>query len=178
MGIFRNRRKAAVDETEQKLVKHKMSLKKKIILITGIVLVVVAVIISIFVISNAVSNNRITQDNQIKTQTLQSRNNARTVKRLLDAYNNAKGQYPDTVSSLTLGGTLVLPRGIKLLDTTTDKLSEANGLTTVWYQYTGVAGSATGGRIQYWDYNTNKISKIILYLGDAKFNSTFSNIQP
>ena len=103
--------------------------------------------------------------------------NAESTQKISEAYNSDKLSYPDTKNEL-LGGSSAtpLPTGILLLDGNTETLSSTNGLKTVWYQYDGPAGSATGGRIRYWDFNADKLADEVLYVGDATLNSTFTDL--
>jgi O-antigen ligase len=81
--------------------------------------------------------------------------------------------YPGTLANLTGSTTVKIPAGVSLISGagTTNGLTSTNGKTTVSYQYKGAsATTATGGRIQFWDFSTGAVSTTKIYVGDA--NST------
>jgi len=99
-----------------------------------------------------------------------------TTQKVAEAYNADANHYPDTTAELKTGSTsaVALPSAISLLDLNNSSLNSANGLTTIWYQYTGTAGAATGGRARYWDFAAKQFDD--LYTGGATENSVFHEL--
>lgn len=87
-------------------------------------------------------------------------NNATTVSQTALNYWSMAGNYPDEIadfSSTNVLGNYTLPISINLVDTPS-KINKDNGQKTVSYEYCGVFGKPSGGRIQYWDYKTDKLA--------------------
>lgn len=113
----------------------------------------------------------------VRANTSQAQSNAMTTQSYAEVYFVDNNRYPDKKVDFDADGTpsLDMSSDISLLNSSTTTLNKSNGLTTIWYQYTGDVNAATGGRIMYWDFTNSKIS--VYYLGDATASSTFTDLQ-
>jgi prepilin-type N-terminal cleavage/methylation domain-containing protein len=138
---------------------------------TIVELLVVIVVIGILAAITIVSYTGITA----RAKTTQAQSNAQTVQSVAETYNADNFHYPRATADFAAGPTAKLPAGIYLYYTggtgNNATPSNANGTTTVWYQYCGavaapLAGAETGGRIQYWDFTgSGALSSNIIYVG-------------
>src|ERR1044072_3993704 len=128
-----------------------------------IVIVVIAILAAIVIVAyNGVQN---------KANTTKAQTNASAVQKVAEAYNADNSVYPGSVANITTGASTVkLPAGVSVVSGagTTSGLTSSNGKTSVSYQYKGSsATTATGGRIQFWDFSTGAVSTTKIYVGDA-----------
>lgn len=154
---------------------HSWSLVKKIGVIISVPLIIAFVTIILLTIINSNSGKITPSVENNQSATLQNQSNAATVRRLVESYFAIKNQYPTKLSDFS-NGSIKLPKNIKILDTSKNKLTAENGRTKVWYQYSTENGAVTGGRVQYWDYVINTISDDMMYIGDALVESDFVDI--
>ena len=112
-----------------------------------------------------------------RANTSQAESTALSMQTTAEVYQIDKGNYPDETSDFNSYNILSpLPQGVTILNRSQD-LSSLNGTTSILYQYTGEFGSATGGKIEYWDFTTDNISNKIMYVGDATQYSQFKDIK-
>jgi general secretion pathway protein G len=134
-----------------------------------IVIVVIGILAAIVIVAyNGVQNRA----NTTKAQT-----NASAVQKVAEAYNADNGVYPGTIAHFAAATSVKLPTGVAVVSAaaTPFGLTSTNGKTSVAYQYKGgSATTATGGRIQFWDYTTNTVSTTVIYVGDAASGDTFA----
>lgn len=156
---------------------ERWSVRKIIGFAIWILLIITSAAIIITAITNPRSDHKTAAFNDTKSLTLLAQSNASLVRQSIDSYYSNKKSYPNSISQLLSGITIAMPKGISLLDTSTEKLTAKNGKTKVWYQYSTENGAVTGGRIRYWDFSTHKISDDIMYVGDALVESSFVDIR-
>jgi len=112
-----------------------------------------------------------------KANTSQAQSNALSTQTYSKVFNTDNVRYPDKMVDFNAESTpsADMSPEISLLNHGTTVLNESNGRNTIWYQYTGDVGAATGGRIMYWDYLNDEMA--VYYLGDATASSTFTDLQ-
>ena len=132
----------------------------------------VLIAVPIFIIITMAASTGIT----LKANTSQAQTNAMTTQKYAEAYSTLSNHYPDTTAAFRTGsGSLTsLPSAISLVDRKVDVLSSDNGKTTVRYQYVGDPGASTGGRVEYWDFTTDKT--VDLYTGDGTATSLYHEL--
>lgn len=140
---------------------------------TIVELLIVIVVIAILAAITIVAYNGI----QNRAKTTKAQTNAAAVQKVAEAYNADNNVYPGVSANFTATtNASKLPTGVSLLTGAT-ALSATNGEASVDYDYVGAsATTATGGRIQYWDFTTGAVSTTVIYLGTATSGSTFVNI--
>ena len=132
-----------------------------------IVIVVIAILatISIVAYSGIQSRSRST-----KTQA-----NAAQVQKVAEAFYADNNRYPG-VSTEFNNSVEKLPTSVSILIGAT-ALTTANGENSIDYKYVGTsATTATGGRIQYWDFTIGATATTVIYVGGATAGSTFINL--
>lgn len=146
--------------------------KKKDRGFTIVELLVVIVVIGILATITIVSYTGITQ----KANTTKALANAQSAQNVAEVFAAQNNYYPMLTTDFATGTTITkLPAGIYLTNVTPGTGNNAvpsntNGVSTIYYQYCGsvaapAASSATGGRIQYWDFTTGALSTNVIYLG-------------
>jgi type IV pilus assembly protein PilA len=152
---------------------------------TIVELLVVIVVIGILAAITIISYTGVTA----RAKTAQAASNAAAAQSVAEAMNADNSNYPLTAASFQTGSTSTrLPSGMSVIVglpgvagafTGTEPLSSGTGQTTVAYSCSGGTSSAgscvapTGGRIEYWDYNTGARSTTVVYLGAATSGTTF-----
>ena len=134
-----------------------------------IVIVVIGILAAIVIVAyNGVQN---------KAKTTKAQTNASAVQKVAEAYNADNSVYPGTIANFAAASSVKLPTGVSVVSAaaTPFGLTSANGSTSVSYQYKGAsATTATGGRVQYWDFSTGTVSTSVIYVGDAASGDTFA----
>lgn len=137
-----------------------------------IVIAVIAILASITIISySGITSN---------SNTAKSSMNALSVQKVIESFNSDCSRFPGTLVEFTSSKASCftsssVPSNLNVTGTSTP-LNASNGLTNLTYEYSGVSGAATGGRIKYWDFTINNISNKVIYLGSATAGSTFTSI--
>jgi len=136
---------------------------------TIVELLIVIVVIGILAAITIVAYSGITA----RANNTKAISNADSVQKVAETYNADLGHYPGLTTDFTTGSTSAkLPASL-----TVSRLAPTpgNGLTTVQWEYVGVAGATTGGRITYWDFTTGAVSTAVtsVYVGSATSGSTF-----
>lgn len=136
-----------------------------------VVIVVIGVLAAITVVSYTGISN--------KAKASEAQSNASSIKAIIDSMvaESPSNTYPITVDSIN-NNTGVVKKPADITVISGNGMSAANGQTQIGYQCnSAVAATApclgTGGRIAYWDYNTNGI--VYIYLGVATAASNFFN---
>jgi type IV pilus assembly protein PilA len=138
---------------------------------TIVELLIVIVVIAILATISIVAYSGI----QTRAKSTKAQANASLVQKIAEAYYADNNRYPG-VSAEFNNAVTKLPTSVGLLTTTTS-LSTSNGENSIDYDYVGAtATTATGGRIQYFDFTTGVASTTVIYLGGATSGSTFVNI--
>ena len=134
-----------------------------------IVIVVIGILAAIVIVAfNGVQN---------KAKTTKAQTNAAAVQKVAEAYNADNSVYPGTIANFGAATTVKLPTGVTVVSAaaTPFGLTASNGDTSVSYQYKGAsATTATGGRIQFWDFSTPGVSGTVIYVGNAASGDTFA----
>ncbi len=134
-----------------------------------IVIVVIGILAAIVIVAyNGVQN---------RAKTTKAQTNASAVQKVAEAYNADNGVYPGTIAHFAAALTVKLPTGVAVVSaaTTPFGLTASNGEGSVSYQYKGgSATTATGGRVQYWDFTTGAVSGTVIYVGNAASGDSFS----
>lgn len=134
-----------------------------------IVIVVIGILAAIVIVAyNGVQN---------RAKTTKAQTNASAVQKVAEAYNADNGVYPGTIAHFAAALTVKLPTGVTVVSAaaTPFGLTASNGETSVSYQYKGAsATTATGGRVQYWDFTTGAVSATVIYVGNAASGDTFA----
>lgn len=159
---------------------EKKNKKKKIIIITTAIITVLILLAVCFLYVLKPSNQEsadVIQSRELMAKFSKVRSNAKLIENMVGAYQTSKGQYPNNLNTFTTNGKMKFPNGITLIDSSKDKLSDDNGQTAIWYQYSDGSSQGSGARIQYWDYKTHNISREVVYLGDATKDSVFSDMK-
>ena len=134
-----------------------------------IVIVVIGILAAIVIVAyNGVQN---------KARTTKAQTNASAVQKVAEAYNADNGVYPGTIANFASASSVKLPTGVTVVSAaaTPFGLTSGNGETSVSYQYKGAsATTATGGRVQFWDFSTGAVSTTVIYVGNAASGDTFA----
>ena len=147
---------------------------------TIVELLIVIVVIAILAAITIVAYNGI----QNQARTTRAKTNAAAVQKVAESLAAASsseggiGRYPTVTSEFTASTISKLPSGVTLL-TGTNTLAAATASareTAVDYDYVGTASAPTGGRIQFWNFNTGAVDSTVIYFGDATSGSTFVNM--
>jgi prepilin-type N-terminal cleavage/methylation domain-containing protein len=127
-----------------------------------IVIVVIAILAAIVIVAyNGVQN---------KANTTKAQTNAAAVQKVAEAYNADNSRYPGALSDFSAASTVKLPAGVTVVSGVGTAHGITDGKTQVSYQYKGSsATTATGGRIQFWDFTLTPaaVSATKIYVGDA-----------
>ena len=138
---------------------------------TIVELLIVIVVIAILATISIVAYSGI----QTRAKSTKAQANAAQVQKIAEAYFADNSVYPGSVANFS-SGVAKLPTGVTLLTSTTTRRS-SNGENSSDYDYVGASSTtATGGRIQYFDFGTNAVSTTVIYLGGATSGSTFVNL--
>jgi len=134
-----------------------------------IVIVVIGILAAIVIVAyNGVQN---------KANTTKAQTNAAAVQKVAEAYNADNSKYPGAIADFGSASTVKLPTGVSVVSSAAATASAGitDGKTQVSYQYKGSsATTATGGRIQFWDFSTGAVSSTKIYVGDAASGDTFN----
>jgi hypothetical protein len=157
---------------------NKWSAQKKVFLVIGILVLIMTIGgVALTIFSTKATFNSYSSLT-LKAMKSRQKENIDYLQILAEDFNNENDFYPSYKKDLSdTSKSLGLTREVPIINSPTEKLKDSNGQTACWYQYSNSLKSSDGGRIQYWDYDNNKISTDIIYIGKATKDSTFYDLK-
>ncbi|MEI6054072.1 MAG: hypothetical protein WCQ49_01750 [Candidatus Saccharibacteria bacterium] len=156
----------------------KWSIQKKVFLVIGILVLIMAIGgVALTIFSTKATFNSYSSLT-LKAMKAKQKENIDFLEVIAEQFNNENDFYPSYKKDLTeMAKSIGLTRTVPILNSPTEKLKDSNGQDVCWYQYSNSLKSSDGGRIQYWDYDNNKISTEVIYIGKATKDSSFYDLK-
>ncbi len=152
--------------------------KDKSILLVFVILIVLVIVgaVTYFLTSHDdKSVNGLTSAQSKVVNSSKAESHAMSVKMTAEIYAVDNDHYPSSIADLmSQDNTSRIPSDVTIVsDSGISPINADNGTDYVAWSCLKTCINPTGGRITYWDYRTNSISKNAYYVGDANASSTF-----
>lgn len=140
------------------------------LIIIAIVLVL-ALLVGTYVLQTSKSRN---EDISTEAKNSTSRTTANAFLTVAELFNEDNGHYPTTTGDfskkdygITINNFTILP------EAKNSPLNSSNGLHSVTWSCLITCENPKGGKIMRWNFTTNTVETIPIYVGDAKSGSIF-----